>query len=197
MIHRQAERVKALQAQTDAAYDRWAPIYDLIFDLPFSGGRRAAAEAAGAATPARGELLVVGVGTGLELEMLPGHARVTGVDLSAPMLQVARKRVARDQLSHVKALIRMDACQMTFDAASFDTVLAPYVLTVVPKPEAMLEDAWRVLKPGGEMVVVSHFSAERGLRGRFRELARRLFGLARLAPAVSLLDPVELGQRPR
>ena len=57
----------AVQRSTEAVYGRWAPIYDLIFDLPFHPGRLAAARAAGEAAGVNGELLVVGVGTGLEL----------------------------------------------------------------------------------------------------------------------------------
>ena len=57
----------------EAAYSRWAPIYDLIFDLPFHPGRAAAARAAAEAAGPGGEILVVGVGTGLELPLLPGQ----------------------------------------------------------------------------------------------------------------------------
>ena len=68
----------------EAAYSRWAPIYDLIFDLPFHPGRAAAARAAAEAAGPGGEILVVGVGTGLELPLLPGNVLVTGIDISAP-----------------------------------------------------------------------------------------------------------------
>ncbi len=54
----------------EAAYSRWAPIYDLVFDLPFHPGRAAAARAAAEAAGPGGEILVVGVGTGLELPLL-------------------------------------------------------------------------------------------------------------------------------
>ncbi len=77
----------------EAAYSRWAPIYDLIFDLPFHPGRAAAARAASEAAGPGGEILVVGVGTGLELPLLPGNVLVTGIDISAPMLRAARARV--------------------------------------------------------------------------------------------------------
>ena len=72
----------AAQSQTEAAYSRWAPVYDLIFDLPFHPGRSAAARAANAAAGPNGDMLVVGVGTGLELSLLSHTARVTGIDLS-------------------------------------------------------------------------------------------------------------------
>src|SRR5271154_6790052 len=92
------------QDSTDAAYGRWAPIYDLIFDLPFPPVRLAAARAAGESMGGTAEILVVGVGPGLELGLLPKSTRVIGIDLSAPMLKVARERVARHALGHVKSL---------------------------------------------------------------------------------------------
>ena len=152
------------QQASDAAYDRWAPVYDLLFNLPFQPGRRAAARAAERAAGPGGEILVVGVGTGLELPLLPAGSRVTGVDLSAPMLDVARKRVARLGLSQVKALLAMDAQALGFGDAMFDVALAPYVMSVVPEPAKALDEMWRVVRPGGELVVMNHFAADRGWR---------------------------------
>ena len=151
------------QQASDAAYDRWAPIYDLIFDLPFHPGRLAAARAAGRAAP-RGDILVVGVGTGLELGLLPATSRVTGVDVSRPMLEVAHTRVFRKKLSQVKALRQMDAGKLELPDASFDVALAPYVMSVLPDPARALDEMWRVVRPGGEMVVMNHFAAEKGWR---------------------------------
>jgi phosphatidylethanolamine/phosphatidyl-N-methylethanolamine N-methyltransferase len=152
------------QQASDAAYDRWAPVYDLIFNLPFQPGRRAAAHAAEAAAGPGGEILVVGVGTGLELPLLPAASRVTGVDLSRPMLDVARKRVARLGLEQVNALLEMDAQALGFGDAMFDVALAPYVMSVVPDPAQALDEMWRVVRPGGELVVMNHFAAEKGWR---------------------------------
>ena len=152
------------QRASDAAYDRWAPVYDLIFNLPFQPGRRAAARAAGRAAGPGGEILVVGVGTGLELPLLPATCRVTGVDLSQPMLDVARKRVARLGLSQVSALLEMDAQEVGFGDAVFDVALAPYVMSVLPDPAKALDEMWRVVRPGGEIIVMNHFAAEKGWR---------------------------------
>ena len=152
------------QRASDAAYDRWAPVYDLIFNLPFQPGRRAAAEAAARAAGESGDILVVGVGTGLELPLLPATARVSGIDLSRPMLEVARRRVERLGLAQVQALHEMDAQAMVFPDAAFDVALAPFVLSVVPEPAKALEEMWRVTRPGGEIVAINHFAAERGWR---------------------------------
>ena len=151
---------------SEGLYGRWAPIYDLIFDLPFHPGRLAAAKVVGMAAPPEGDVLVVGVGTGLELGLLPKNIRVIGIDLSAPMLKIARERVARHGLRHVKALQTMDAAALDFPAARFDVAFAPYVMSVVPAPARALDEMWRVLRPGGQIVLVNHFSAERGPRAR-------------------------------
>ncbi len=148
------------QVASDAAYDRWAPIYDLVFNLPFHLGRREATQAA--ARVAGGRILVVGVGTGLELPLLPRDSRVTGVDLSRPMLDVARRRVGRERLMQVQALVEMDAQALTFPDGAFDVALAPFVMSVVPDPAKALDEMWRVVRPGGELVLVNHFATESG-----------------------------------
>jgi phosphatidylethanolamine/phosphatidyl-N-methylethanolamine N-methyltransferase len=149
---------------TEAAYSRWAPVYDLIFDLPFHPGRLAAARTAANAAGAEGEILVVGVGTGLELPLLPSNVRVTGIDISAPMLRAAEARVERRRLTQVRSLQVMDAGSLNFPDGVFDVALAPYVMSVIPHPERALEEAWRVLRPGGSLVVMNHFAAPGGLR---------------------------------
>jgi phosphatidylethanolamine/phosphatidyl-N-methylethanolamine N-methyltransferase len=149
---------------TEAAYGRWAPVYDLIFDLPFHPGRLAAARTAARAAGPGGEILVIGVGTGLELPLLPANVRVTGIDISGPMLRAAEARVERKRLAQVKALHVMDAGALDFPDRSFDVALAPYVMSVVPHPERTLTEAWRVLRPRGSLVVMNHFAASGGLR---------------------------------
>ena len=107
-------------------------------------------------------VLDVGVGTGLELPMFSPHVKITGIDLSEPMLNVARKRVLREGLGHVMALEAMDAMALTFPDAHFDAVIAPYVLTVVPDAHRTLAEMARVTKKGGEIVLVNHIGAESG-----------------------------------
>lgn len=148
------------------AYGRWAPIYDLVFDLPFRPGRKAVTAAAVEAAGEHGRMLVVGVGTGLELGLLPASADITGIDLSREMLKRARDRVRDDKLDQVKGLTVMDAAAMDYEDGGFDVALAPYVMSVVPEPAAVLDEMWRVVRPGGEVILLNHFSADKGLRAR-------------------------------
>ncbi len=141
------------------AYTRWAPVYDWAFALVMRPGRRAAAARINAVG---GKILDVGVGTGLELPMFADNVRITGIDLCEPMLDIARKRVADLGLKNVDELRVMDAMNLDYADESFDVVVAPYVLTVVPDPERMLNEMARVVKPGGEMILVNHIGAERG-----------------------------------
>ncbi len=146
-------------ADVEAAYARWAPIYDLTFALVMRPGRMAAAAAA---SRPGGRVLDVGVGTGLELPMFDPATRIVGIDLSRPMLARAQERVAAQRLRHIEGLAVMDAMTLAFADATFDAVVAPYVLTVVPDPQASLSEWARVLKPGGEIVLVNHVGAATG-----------------------------------
>ena len=161
------------------AYARWAPVYDLVFGAVFDRGRRAAIVAAEQACGASGgRILEVGVGTGISLPDYARRNRLVGVDLSEPMLRKAKERVAEFDLTHVEGLAVMDAEQLAFPDGCFDVVVAQYVITAVPNPETTLDEFARVLKPGGEIVLVNHIGAEAGLRRAFEQwfapLARRL-----------------------
>jgi phosphatidylethanolamine/phosphatidyl-N-methylethanolamine N-methyltransferase len=157
------------------AYARWAPIYDLVFGAVFERGRKASIAAA---ERIGGRILEVGVGTGLSLPDYSWSNRLIGVDLSSPMLRKAKARAAENRLTNVDGLAVMDAQHLGFQDGAFDVVVAQYVITVVPDPEATLDEFARVLKPGGEIILVNHLGAEAGLRARlehsFAPLARRL-----------------------
>ena len=76
------------------------------------------------------------------------------------MLDRARQRVARLGLSHVEALLEMDAQSMSYADDSFDAVVGMYVASVVPDPAQMLAEMRRVCVPGGDILIVNHFSSE-------------------------------------
>src|SRR5262249_5618941 len=143
------------------AYARWAPVYDLVFGAVFERGRQAAIAAA---ERIGGRILEVGVGTGISLPDYSSANRPYGIDISEPMLRKAEERVDELGLRHVEGLSVMDAEHLSFPDSSFDVVVAQYVITTVPNPEATLDEFARVLKPGGEIVLVSRIGAEAGLR---------------------------------
>src|SRR5438067_10371484 len=103
------------------AYERWAPIYDVVFGAVFSPGRRASIDAA---ERIGGCILDVGVGTGMSLSDYARNNMVVGVDYSEAMLRKARARVAEQALSHVQTLAVMDAQRLGFRDAFFDVVVA-------------------------------------------------------------------------
>jgi phosphatidylethanolamine/phosphatidyl-N-methylethanolamine N-methyltransferase len=143
------------------AYARWAPVYDLVFGEVF---KRARLAAIAAAERTGGRILEVGVGTGISLPYYSTANRLAGVDLSEPMLRKARARVRELGLRHVEGLAVMDAEKMAFPDDSFDVIVAQYVITTVPNPEATLDEFARVLKPGGEIVLITRVGADAGPR---------------------------------
>jgi len=163
------------RAGVEKAYERWAPVYDLVFGKVFDHGRQstiAEADRIG------GRILDVGVGTGLSLSEYARTSRICGVDISEPMLRRAQARVRELKLTNVETLAVMDAKHLAFPDNFFDAVVAQYVITAVPDPEATLDDFVRVLKPGGELILVNHIGAESGPRRAFElafaPIARRL-----------------------
>jgi phosphatidylethanolamine/phosphatidyl-N-methylethanolamine N-methyltransferase len=163
------------QGTIEKAYARWAPVYDLVFGAVFDKGRQAAITAA---ERIGGRILEVGVGTGISLPDYAPTNRLTGVDISVPMLKKARERVAAQKLANVDALAVMDAARLGLPDASFDVVVAQYVITAVPHPEATLDEFARVLKPGGEIVLLNRVGADDGprrmLEHLFQPVANRL-----------------------
>ncbi|RZN31368.1 methyltransferase domain-containing protein [Bradyrhizobium sp. Leo121] len=149
----------------EQAYDRWAPVYDLVFGGVFKKGRAAAIQAT---NKIGGRVLEVGVGTGISLPLYAPHVRIFGTDISEAMLEKAKKRVAELGLKNIEGLAVMDAEKLEFPDNSFDVVMAQYVVTAVPNPEAALDEFARVLRPGGELIILTRVSADAGVR-RFIE----------------------------
>jgi phosphatidylethanolamine/phosphatidyl-N-methylethanolamine N-methyltransferase len=183
------------------AYARWAPVYDLVFGQVFDQGRKASIAAADSIG---GLVLDVGVGTGLSLSDYSRTTRLHGVDISLPMLRKAQERVREFNLANVESLSVMDAKHLAFADGVFDAVVAQYVITAVPDPEATLDDFVRVLKTGGELILVNHIGAEHGPRRSFElafaPLARRLgwrpeFPWARLVNWAGIHGGVTLVER--
>ncbi|MGB6085592.1 class I SAM-dependent methyltransferase [Parvibaculum sp.] len=144
------------------AYARWAPVYDFSFGPVADAGRKRAIDIINRRS---GKLLEVGVGTGVALPRYAPHLTVTGIDLSPDMLRIARQRVREKKLTNIEGIYEMDASELGFGDASFDTVVAMYVMTVVPDPVKVLRELERVCAPGGEVLIVNHFAQDHGLRG--------------------------------
>lgn len=136
-------------ASLRAAYSVWALGYDALFGSATSRARRRSIELL---APRAGErVLLVGVGTGLDLPHLPRHANYAAVDLTPAMLRRAGRRAARIGLPI--ALAEASASALPFDDEGFDAVVLHLILAVVPDPAAALREVARVLRPGGRVVV--------------------------------------------
>ncbi len=159
----------------EKAYARWAPVYDTLCGPIFVNGRRAAAQAA---RDVGGRILEIGVGTGLSFDDYDATTEITGIDISEPMIARARERVASGRYPYVKGLAVMDAHALTFEDASFDCVVGQFVITLVEDPERVLSECARVVRPGGQIILVNHLYSERGLAAAVERLlaqkARRL-----------------------
>lgn len=161
---------------TIRTYRLFSGSYDVVFGPVFHPGRKAAV---GIANDRPGQrLLEVGVGTGLSLPYFRPDARVIGIDISAEMLEKAKRRVERRQLDQVAGLYVMDAEHLDFPDNSFDAVLALYVASVVPSPARFAAEMRRVCAPGGTIVLVNHFTSDnwllRGFEKRLARLARHI-----------------------
>ena len=117
--HQQVVPHSALDADdVRAAYRRWAGVYDLVFGGVSAWGRQRAAAEVNRLPGHR--VLEVGVGTGLALPHYQADKRITGIDLSAEMLERARTRVTAERLGNVEALLELDAESTGFADAGFD-----------------------------------------------------------------------------
>src|SRR5262245_20210893 len=163
------------RTRVERIYSLWAPVYDLVFGGVFEQGRRAVVAAV---ERVGGRILEGGVGTGISLPYDSRTTRVFGIDLSQRMLSRARKRVSTLNLGQVEGLAVMDAEELLFPDESFDVVTAQCVVNTVPHPEVALDEFARVLKPGGEIILLNRIGAETGTRlvfeRLFQPIARRL-----------------------
>ena len=151
----------------EKAYARWAPIYDALCGPIFLNGRRAAAQAA---REVGGRILEIGVGTGLSFDDYNDTTEITGIDISEPMILRARSRAATGRYPHVKGLAVMDAHELRYPDASFDCVVGQFVITLVENPERVLSECARVVRPGGQIILVNHLYSERGLAAAVERL---------------------------
>lgn len=149
-----AERIAVESRRVERVYSVMARVYDGFFGWALGPGRRRAVRDL-AIEPGE-HVLEVGVGTGLSLPLYPSECRVTGIDISAAMLEQARIRLEEIGREGVD-LRKMDARELLFPGGEFDHVLAPYLISVVPEPARVMAEMVRVCRPGGTIIVVNHF----------------------------------------
>ncbi len=142
-------------------YKFLASIYNLIYGQTLQNGR----EALGVQLASeRGQrILEIGVGTGLMLPLYPNPSEITGVDVSAEMLQKAEQNVRARGLKNISLLLA-DGEHTALESDYFDHVVLAYVYSVTPQPEALIAEAFRVCKPGGHIWILNHFSGMAGWR---------------------------------
>lgn len=133
------------------SYALIAPFYDSFLTATTFAARGRSLTAL--ADMASGDVLVAGVGTGLDIPHLPARHRYVGIDLTRAMLAKAQRRLAG---SHIQ-LVQGDVQRLPFADACFDAVVMHLILAVVPEPKACLAEAARVLKPGGYILVFDKF----------------------------------------
>ncbi len=123
-----------------------------------------------------GAVLEVGVGTGLLLPLYDRSLRVTGLDLSEGMLTKARRRLQESAMPQVVALKGGDIHDLGDPSGAYDAIVMPFVLTLLAAPERALDNCRRMLRPGGEIIIVSHFQSQT------RRLLDSKDGLRRASP---------------
>jgi phosphatidylethanolamine/phosphatidyl-N-methylethanolamine N-methyltransferase len=144
-------------------YEKLASVYDLVFGPTLHPGR---IEAIRTMKIRPGDsVLEVGVGTGINLSMYPSSCAITGIDLSAPMLDKAHDRILTKALRNCRVM-EMDAAQMAFPDESFDIVYAPYLISVVPDPVRVAQEMRRVCRRGGRIVILNHFKSHNPIMSR-------------------------------
>jgi AhpD family alkylhydroperoxidase len=116
---------------------------------------------------ARGDILEIGIGTGTNLAIYPPGTVVHGIDVSAAALALAARRASL--VSHQVTLVEGDAAALPFDDASFDTVVATFVLCSVGDVDQSLREIRRVLRPGGTIRLLEHARARNRVIGALQD----------------------------
>ncbi len=147
--------------QIQTVYRNYSSFYDYVFGYILQHGRRRAVEIVNKAAPLNTSILDVGVGTGLSLFFYREDLKVTGIDLCKEMLEKAEKRVQNHNMQDRVKLIEMDAEHLQFPDNAFHSVIAMHVASVVNDPHAFLNELLRVCVPGGDIIIVNHFSSKK------------------------------------
>lgn len=154
-------------------YTFYSPFYDYVFGKLLAPGRRRAFRYL--SRRPHQKVLEIGIGPGSTLEFYPPKTTVVGIDISASMIEQARKKAARLNGSYFDLRV-MDATHLEFPDNHFDVVMAAYVITTVQDPYQVCREILRVAKPGGQIIAVNHTRSRNGsLMGRIEDLLAPVF----------------------
>ena len=169
-------------ALTRTRYQRIAPLYDKIESLMegrFRPWRQKLWQSV------RGPaVLEVGVGTGKNIEFWPANAEITAIDLTPGMLATARQRAM--SLAWDADLRLGDVQLLEFPSASFDSVVATFVFCSVPDPVQGLREIGRVIRPGGQVLLLEHVRIDRPVIGKMMDA---------IAPIIVRLNGANINRR--
>jgi phosphatidylethanolamine/phosphatidyl-N-methylethanolamine N-methyltransferase len=158
------------------SYSKLAPLYDLVVAAPLRAARIRSLRSL--PSDAAGKVLISGIGTGLDLPLLPELHHYTALDFSAAMLSRARLRGAQSCDGGLQVeWVLGDSMALPFADAQFDHVLLHLIVAVVPQPAKCLSEAARVLKPGGTIILFDKFLRPNKLallRRALNPLSRRI-----------------------
>ena len=141
-------------------YSFYCPFYDWVFGKLLGPGRRKAFNYVSRRPDQK--VLEIGVGPGSTLEFYPPRTDFVGIDISAAMIEEAKKKAANLNSGSRFALQVMDATNLEFPDNTFDVVMAAYVITTVQDPHRVCREIHRVVKPGGQIIAVNHTRSQNG-----------------------------------
>jgi ubiquinone/menaquinone biosynthesis C-methylase UbiE len=141
----ETQRVREIQDKHAGGYDRQMNFFDRVL---FVGGRE------WACSQAKGEVLEIAVGSGRNLGFYPPGVKLRAIEFSPEMLALARRRA--EELGRELDLREGDAQALEFADQSFDTVIITLALCTIPDDRKAAREAWRVLRPGGRLVLLEH-----------------------------------------
>lgn len=163
-------------------YHWFAPFYDFLFGRVSATARRRAIELLN--VQAGEHVIIPGVGTGLDLPLLPSSAIITATDITSAMLEKARTKINGRSVT----LMQMDAQSLYFPDGAFDAAILNLILSVAPDGAAAFREAWRVVRVGGRAVIFDKFLAEQNQLSQRRRIVGRIISTFGTDPNRRLSD---------
>jgi ubiquinone/menaquinone biosynthesis C-methylase UbiE len=153
-------------------FSTWSKIYDIFFGSKFINKQRKIAIELLAVKPGD-KVLLIGIGTGEDLKFLPEGIKVVGVDITEKMLLIAKQKAEILGIEDAE-ILNMDGQKLKIDDNTFDVVILNMILAVIPDGNQCLQEARRVLKSGGRIVVFDKFLQEDKGENIFRILLNKV-----------------------